>query len=120
MSYGKRIGPAIDVELAAARSAESVGEESRAFRHLERAHVLGQASTFQHVRVHMRMLIWGFRYNRLNEMFGQVVRIIGAATKTWAGLVPHGNTGGANVSAFRSMAIPDDLASKIEAARKAL
>ena len=30
--------------------------------------------------------------------------------------VPHGNTGGSNVSAFRSMPVPDDLATLIAAA----
>jgi hypothetical protein len=43
--------------------------------------------------------------------------VVGAVTKTWAGLVPQGNTGGSGVSAFRSMAIPDDLAGLIAAAR---
>ena len=79
MRYGKRIAPSVDAELAAAEAAESAGDELRAFRHLERAHVLGQASTVQHVRVHVRMLIWGLRHNKAREVLGQFVRIIGAA-----------------------------------------
>lgn len=63
--------------------------------------------------------MWALRQNLPREITGQIGRIIGAGTKTWLGLVPHGNTGGADVSAFKSMAIPDDLASLIAAARSA-
>ena len=116
-AVGKRLGQFVEMELAAAGEAERAGDERLAFRHLERAHVLGQTSTVQHVRVHVRMLLWGLRHSRPREVLGQIVRIIGAAAKTWAGLVPRGNTGGANVSAFKPMAIPDDLAALIAAAR---
>jgi hypothetical protein len=113
----RRIRPYIDAELRAAADAEKAGRAPEGFRHLERAHVLGQRSTTQHVRVHMRMLMWGVRHNDLPEVLGQIVRVIGAAAGTWVGLVPHGNTGGSDVSGFRSMQIPDDLAGQIAAAR---
>ena len=51
------------------------------------------------------------------EFFGQVIRLTGAATKTFIGLVPTGNTGGANVSAIRPMPIDPELARIIERAR---
>lgn len=79
--------------------------------------MLGQGSTVQHVRVHLRMLMWGLRRHDPREVGGQVFRVIGAATKTWAGLVPAGNTGGSNVSAFKSITIPADLAGAIASAR---
>lgn len=116
-TFGNRIRAHVDVELQAAQAAEQAGDPSSAFRHLERAHVLGQASTVQHVRVHMKMLMWGLRHHDRREILGQVTRLIGAATKTWAGLIPRGNTGGASVSAFKPMAIPDDLAGLIAVAR---
>jgi hypothetical protein len=116
-SFGSRIHSYVDAELAAAEVAELAGDLSKGFRHLERAHVLGQRSTVQHVRVHLRMLMWGIRHNDRRQVVGQIFRVIGAATKTWAGLVPQGNTGGSDVSGFRSMAIPDDLAGLIAAAR---
>ncbi len=47
----------------------------------------------------------------------QVVRIGGAATKTAFGLVPHGNTGGANVSPFARIYVPPDLEARIQEAR---
>ena len=65
------------------------------------------------------MLMWGIRQHNRREINGQLMRMIGAAAGTWLGLVPHGNTGGSNVGAFTSMAIPDDLAQKMEAARSA-
>ena len=44
-------------------------------------------------------------------------RIVGAATKTFIGFVPAGNTGGANVSAVRPMPIDPELAAIIDKAR---
>lgn len=112
-SFGKRIGPAVDREL---HSASASDEPRDAFRYLERAHVLGQASTYQHVRVHWRMLLWGLSQHAVGEIIGQVLRIIGAATKTAFGLVPIGNTGGSNISPFESLPIPKDLASDLQSA----
>ena len=99
-SFGKRIAPVVERELD--RASESL-EPRDAFRHLERAHVLGQASTYQHVRVHLRMLVWGVAQRDIREVFGQALRIIGAATKTAFGMVPTGNTGGSNISPFKPL-----------------
>lgn len=117
LTFGNRIRAYVEIELNAAQAAERAGDATSAFLHLERAHVLGQRSTVQHVRVHLRMLAWGLRHHNSREIIGQITRLIGAATKTWVGLVPQGNTGGANVSAFKSMPIPDDLADLIDVAR---
>jgi hypothetical protein len=119
-SFGRRIQPSVEAELTAAKTADRAGDPDKAFRHLERAHILGQSSTVQHVRVHVCMLTWGMRRHDLHEVMGQFVRILGAAAGTCVGLVPHGNTGGANISGFKSMAIPDDLAGKIAVARAAI
>lgn len=108
-SFGRRIRPAVDAELEAAGAQEALGDSRASFRHLERAHVLGQASTVQHVRVHVQMFLWALRHRVFREARGQVLRIVGAATKTALGWVPTGNTGGANVSPFKPMPIPDDL-----------
>lgn len=112
--FTRRIRPHVDHELAAAQSA---GTPDAAFRHLERAHVLGQASTLHHTRVHLQMLRWALRQRQAREVFGQLLRIVGAATKTvlW---VPVGNTGGANVSPIRPMPIPPDLARIIDSSRR--
>jgi hypothetical protein len=71
--------------------------------------VLGQASTIEHVRTHCLMLLWAVRNKAPRELLGQVFRIVGAATKTAFGLVPRGNTGGADVSPFQPMRVPADL-----------
>ncbi len=99
----------IEAEIAAAAELSSEGKQAEAFRHLERAHVLGQSSTYQHTRVHWLMLKHGVANKDVRAVAGQAVRIAGAATKTPLGLIPAGNTGGANVSPFRRMPIPDDL-----------
>jgi Protein of unknown function (DUF3703) len=112
-SFAGNIRPYVDAELRAADQ-----DAAREFEHLERAHVLGQASTREHVRVHWRMLRWAWRHRDMREFAGQLLRITGAATKTFIGLVPMGNTGGANVSAVRPMPVDPELAAIIEAARR--
>ncbi|MDO9015578.1 MAG: DUF3703 domain-containing protein [Deltaproteobacteria bacterium] len=116
-SFAHNIRPHVDAELRAADEAEARGQPDAAFTHLERAHVLGQASTVEHVRVHWRMLLWGLRRRDVRECVGQVIRIGGAATKTVFGRVPRGNTGGSNVSPFAPMPIPPDLDERIREAR---
>jgi hypothetical protein len=44
-----------------------------------------------------------------HEVLGQMFRLMVAAPGSWTGRYPHGNTGGADVSAFVPMPIPDDL-----------
>lgn len=56
--FGTRIHPHVEAELAAAAAAKLGGDPYTDFRHLERAHILGQRSTVQHVRIHLRMLMW--------------------------------------------------------------
>lgn len=78
-----------------------------AFAHLERAHILSQRLMVMHVRTHMAMLRIGWRRRDIRELPGQLTRIVAATffSRIW---VPTGNTGGANVSAFRPMPIPED------------
>jgi pimeloyl-ACP methyl ester carboxylesterase len=100
----------VDLQLAAASTFSGRGEYRKSFAYLERAHVLALNSTLQHVRVHWLMLLWAIRQRNMREGFGQVARIIGAASMTALGMVPSGNTGGSNVSTFRPLPIPADLA----------
>jgi hypothetical protein len=101
---------AVDAHLAAAALAAGRGDRDTEFPHLERAHILAQSSTGQHVRVHWRMLRLALRHRAWLELLGQIPRIFGAAVLTAPGLVPKGNTGGTNVSMFRPLPIPADLA----------
>lgn len=117
-SFARNIRPFVEEELKMAIALNAQGQSHFAFTHLERAHVLGQASTSHHVRVHWRMFLWGLQQRNAKECLGQIFRIIGAATKTVFGLVPHGNTGGANVSPFKPMPLPPELEMRIQQARK--
>ncbi len=116
--YGTRIKPHFEAELREAERCKAQRDAAGAFKHLERAHVLGQSSTRLHLIAHWQMLKWAVQNGSAGEFVGQVVRMVGAATKTAMGLVPEGNTGGSNVSPFKRMAVPGDLAAIIEQARR--
>jgi hypothetical protein len=111
---GRPIGAYVQSELDAATALQA--SPAASFRRLERAHVLSQTSTWEHVRVHWHMLRWGLRQRDAKEIAGQVLRIVGAATKTAFGLVPVGNTGGANTSPLKRMPVSGDLAEILAAA----
>ena len=116
-SFAKAIRPYVTQEIQQAQLRWTAGQRDQAFRHLERAHVLGQSSTVQHVSTHWHMFVWGIRSKSFRETLGQVVRMVGAATKTAIGLVPSGNTGGSNVSPFKTLPVPQDLAAILASAK---
>lgn len=111
-----RIAPYVAAELDASERAEQAGDLPASFEHLERAHILGQCSTREHVRVHIRMLGWAIRHGTAHEAVGQVLRVA-AATMTPVGLIPAGNTGGSHTSPFQTLPIPGDLSAIIASAR---
>ncbi len=104
-SFTKNISHFVKDELSKSDKAQSMGDYPTAFTHLENAHVLGQESTYWHVKVHSRMLLWGIKQRDFKEILGQFIRIAGAATLTVVKGVPTGNTGGSNVSAIKPMPI---------------
>ncbi len=116
--FTRNIAPYVEDELAKARDCIESGRPDAAFVHLENAHVLGQGSTYWHVIVHARMLLWAIRQKDTREIRGQVIRIIGAAALTWIMAVPKGNTGGSKVSAVKVMTIKPELEKIIEEARR--
>jgi hypothetical protein len=103
-----RLRAAFEHEWQQASDAENRGEFDIAFGHYERAHILSQTITWLHVRSHVGMLRIGWRRRSPREILGQMSRIVAASlfSRLW---VPVGNTGGANVSAFRPMPLPPDL-----------
>lgn len=115
--FAERIAPYVESELEDAKLVKVAGNAQQEFTHLERAHVLGQESTYWHVKVHVLMLAWAIRNHSVQEVLGQVFRVAGAATKTVFGLVPKGNTGGSNVSPFKRMPIEPELAMLIQKAK---
>lgn len=116
--YRQRIRVLVRRELDAAHAAEALGHFATAFGHLERAHVLGQSITREHVLVHWRMFGYALRQRLAGESFSQAWRIVAAAIFTPVGLVPRGNTGGGNVSGVRPMEIAADLRQAMADARR--
>jgi|SRR6476469_6738658 len=104
-----RLRPYYQAELQAARAAQARRDMAGAFRHLERAHVLGQRWAVSHTHTHLLMLRHGLRTRNPREVLGQLPRIVFGFLGSLVGKVPVGNTGGANVPAEQKMPIPPDL-----------
>jgi len=79
------------------------------WRHLERAHILGQAWPVQHTKAHWKMMGFALRIKNIKEIIGQIPRLLVGGIKSFVGEIPVGNTGGANVPPLKPMEIPDDL-----------
>lgn len=104
------LAEAFQREMEAARAAWAAGHSGTAFRHLERAHILGQRHLWPHILTHLWMLRVGWRQRDWREVFGQWVRLAATLPAALFGWVPVGNTGGANVSALRPMPMPPEFA----------
>ena len=96
-------------ELDAAHAARDRGDTSTEWGHLERAHILSQPLARPHLSTHAGMLAAAWRRRDSREIGGQLIRLLLAVPGTLSGRYPVGNTGGADVSAFAPMPIPDDL-----------
>jgi hypothetical protein len=79
------------------------------WRHLERAHILGQPYPFEHTEVHWKMLAFGIKIKNGKEIIGQIPRLLVGGVKSFVGKIPTGNTGGADVPPLKPMEIPEDL-----------
>lgn len=88
------------------------------WRHLERAHILGQPYPFEHTEVHWKMLVFGIKIKNGKEIIGQIPRLLVGGVKSFVGKIPTGNTGGANVPPLKPMEIPEDLLFIINRAKK--
>ena len=96
-------------EMGRARAARDRGDPSAEWNHLERAHILSQPMAMPHVRTHVSMIGSALRRRDRREIAGQLLRLVLAGPGSLTGRYPVGNTGGADVSAFAPMPIPDDL-----------
>ena len=101
-------------ERKAARSARTQNDAPSEWDHLERAHILSQPMAGPHVHTHLAMLGFALRHRNSHEIGGQVLRLVVAGPGSLTGRYPVGNTGGADVSAFRPMPIPEDLRGILE------
>lgn len=89
-----------------------------AWRHLERAHILGQPWPREHTYVHWVMMQFGIKIKSGREILGQIPRLLVGGVKSFVGNIPVGNTGGANVPPLQPMEIPDDLKSILQQFKK--
>lgn len=104
------------VERQSARAARDRGDLIVEWRHLERAHILSQPLAGAHLVTHAAMFDSAVRRRDAREIAGQAARLVLAVPGSVSGRYPVGNTGGANVSAFRPMPIPEDLQTVLDAA----
>ncbi len=100
---------AFDFEMDRALSLMAEKEFSESFSCLERAHILGQNFVWPHTLSHLYMLKVGILKRDWKEVIGQLFRLPLGLLGSFVGIVPTGNTGGSNVSAFIKMDIPEDL-----------
>jgi hypothetical protein len=101
--------PYFDKELRAYYVALQENKLQQAWRHLEKAHVIGQAYPFQHSYVHWKMLQFGIKIKSLKEVTGQIPRLLIGGVKSFVGKIPVGNTGGANIPPLKSLTIEQDI-----------
>jgi len=101
--------PYFHQELENYRAAYHSGDLQTAWKHLERAHIIGQRYPFAHNYVHWKMLQFGFKIKSPKEVWGQIPRLVFGGVKSFVGKVPVGNPGGANVPPLKSFPIEPEL-----------
>lgn len=105
----KSLYPYYKEELEKGNQLLNEGKFQQSWRHLERAHILGQPYPFAHSFVHWKMLLFGIKTKNTKEIIGQIPRLLVGGVKSFVGNIPVGNTGGANVPPLQPMEIPDNL-----------
>ena len=89
--------------------ARLANDAATAWSALERAHILSQPLLALHMATHLEMLKYAAVMHDGTEFIGQLIRLALAPFGSLTGRIPFGNTGRANVSAFKPMPVPDDL-----------
>lgn len=101
--------PYFERELRAYYFALQENNLQQAWRHLEKAHVIGQAYPFQHTYVHWKMLQFGIKIKSVKEIIGQIPRLLVGGVKSFVGKIPVGNTGGANIPPLKPLPIEEEI-----------
>jgi hypothetical protein len=105
----KTLRPFYQRELKAYYSCLQEDNLQSAWRHLEKAHVIGQAYPIDHSLVHWKMLQFGIRIKSIKEITGQIPRLLVGGVKSFVGKIPVGNTGGANVPPLKPLPIEQEI-----------
>lgn len=100
-------------EMSAYRAARMASDAEKAWCALERAHIVSQPYLRLHMGSHWEMLNFAIDQRDASEVFGQLSRLALAPLGTLTGRIPVGNSGRANVSAFKAMPIPEDLEAEL-------
>lgn len=106
-----------NLELEEYQKSLKNGNLPLSWKHLERAHVIGQAYPIEHTYAHWKMLKFGIKIKSTKEIFGQILRLLVGGVKSFVGKIPVGNTGGANVPPLKSLPISDDILMMLKQAR---
>lgn len=93
------------------------GNLQTSWKHLERAHVIGQAYPIEHTYAHWKMLKFGIKIKNIKEIFGQIPRLLVGGIKSFVGKIPVGNTGGANIPPLKPLPISDDILAMFKQAK---
>lgn len=101
---------AFEAEMRTASDCYRNGHLDIAFRHLERAHVIGQRHVRSHAQTHWLMLKIGVARRAPAEVWGQAIRFILGVLGSAVNVVPVGNTGGTDISMFKRVPIAPDIA----------
>ena len=104
-----RVEKLIARELADYRAARTGNDPAKAWIALERAHILSQPYLVPHLANHWEMLKFSTAERDVKEIAGQIARLALAPLGSLTGRIPVGNTGRSDVSAFKSLPIPEDL-----------
>ncbi len=115
-SMPSALQPYFEGELRSYSASLQANDLQQAWRHLEKAHVIGQAYPFQHTYVHWKMLQFGIKIKSLNEIIGQVPRLLIGGVKSFVGKIPVGNTGGANIPPLKTLPIEKEIIEVFEKA----
>ena len=105
----KKLKPFFLAELKEYKSEMQKDNLQKAWQHLEKAHLIGQAYPYEHSYVHWKMLLFGIHIKNGKEILGQIPRLIFGGVKSFVGTIPVGNTGGANVPPLRPLPISEEI-----------
>lgn len=101
--------PYFEAEIKQYTAEFDSGNLSKAWNHLERAHIIGQKYPFAHTMVHWKMLQFGIRIKNGKEIIGQIPRLLVGGVKSFVGKIPVGNPGGANVPPMKPFPIDPEI-----------
>jgi hypothetical protein len=82
------------------------------------AHIAGQHVFGLHIQTHQAMLGFAWQHRQWPEVWGQLMRLALVPIGHLFQRLPYGNSGRANISAFKPMDVLPRLASLIEQAAK--